>query len=285
MMRPIASPVVAVCRNLRASVSDGRRSAARSVRSAADRVVRGEFVVQLRRELALLPVRVERGERVLPAPDDERPRKREHACDRHRGTGDSQESPHLSPVTRAVATRMRAAAAAAGRGQAVGASPGAGRAAAARPRSGTARTGRRRARRAVPPPRRSPRRSRSRAAGRTRAQRARRCTTARPSRDRSGLRTTRGGAAGPAKPATRTTTRTQSVLSRTCGSHSQTCRDGSRKISANGICCHDEQRDDAEREQRGGVAGELLLRVARRDAAAAGRARRSSRARRARRAR
>src|SRR5438477_8316851 len=60
------------------------------------RICRESFLVALR-QLMLLPVRVEGGERVLPAPDDADPDQRERAGDDQAGPGDSGYTLHVHP--------------------------------------------------------------------------------------------------------------------------------------------------------------------------------------------
>ncbi len=58
------------------------------------RVVLGEPVLVALCELVLLPVGVDSGERVLPAPDDQHPGENGYACQDHQGPGDSRYSSH-----------------------------------------------------------------------------------------------------------------------------------------------------------------------------------------------
>ena len=59
------------------------------------------------REPVLLDVRVDRGERVLPLPDDDDPRQREHARDDQQHAEDAAGEPHYARRARAVSTSAR----------------------------------------------------------------------------------------------------------------------------------------------------------------------------------
>ena len=147
-MRPIACPVLAVRRNARRILRDRQPLGGEIGAVDANRVVFGELVVEARRELALLPVRVERGERVLPAPDHDRPRERQHACDHHQGASDPCDPSHLTHLTPSAGSvdarrrRLRC------KNELAGWSRAAGREEVVLRRSGRARSARRRARRA-----------------------------------------------------------------------------------------------------------------------------------------
>src|SRR5205085_12346937 len=66
---------------------------------------RGTLLV-LRLQLVLLPRRVERGERVLPLPDEQRPDEREQARSGQDGSEDAYVTPQVSLLTRDEPTRM-----------------------------------------------------------------------------------------------------------------------------------------------------------------------------------
>jgi hypothetical protein len=113
---------------------------------AVGRAVGGELSVDALGELVLLPVRIERGDRVLPPPDDHHPGDAQDAGDDQHRPERSCEPSHLSRVTRGAAPRIRQLARlACGVAPARSGEPSleAGRAAAVPPPPGTARTGRR----------------------------------------------------------------------------------------------------------------------------------------------
>ena len=79
---------------VRRGLSANRALERGEVAPARGRVVRGEALVVRTRELRLLEVRVERCERVLPAPDDDDPEQGERArCDEQRAE-DAREAWH-----------------------------------------------------------------------------------------------------------------------------------------------------------------------------------------------
>src|SRR5256885_17038863 len=59
-----------------------------------------EALVVARREAVLRPACVERGERVLPLPDDDDPEQGQHAAEDHERAEDPRGSSHLSPNVR-----------------------------------------------------------------------------------------------------------------------------------------------------------------------------------------
>src|SRR5581483_7928082 len=78
----------------RRGVGGDRAALGGEIPADGDAVELGELAVEARRQLALLPVRVERRERVLPLPDDDRPGEREDARRRQDGAGDSRSTTH-----------------------------------------------------------------------------------------------------------------------------------------------------------------------------------------------
>ena len=184
----------------------------------------------------LLPVRVERGERVLPAPDDEHPDEHAPRPPRPSAFRHPEQPPHRSSFQRLpLGLGSRASA----RPHCKHGAPDrlaqrpAGRSLAAR--SGTARTVQRRARPSARLRRASRLRSRAPAASRSRSRSARRDTRACRGRGRSGERASRGAGAARGIRRPGRAARAQTGLPRKCGNQSQACSEGSRKISANGF--------------------------------------------------
>src|SRR5512146_2177416 len=70
-------------------------------------VVRVDAAVVAAREVVLLNVRVERGERVLPLPHDDDPGEREHAAGDQQQAEYAAEEPHYVRRARAVSTSAR----------------------------------------------------------------------------------------------------------------------------------------------------------------------------------
>ena len=97
MIRPIACPT-------RGGVAEPGRGKLDRVRLGGERLAPGrtsvrvgsDLVLELLRELVLLPVRVEAGERVLPAPDDDDPDQGENTDDGEDDSRDSSKSAHPS---------------------------------------------------------------------------------------------------------------------------------------------------------------------------------------------
>ncbi len=108
-MRPIGCPTFTVAAVGARVGGDGALLGCEVAALDGDRVVRSKVVGELRRELPLLPVRVERGERVLPAPDDDRPGERQDTYRQEGGACDPSSPMHLSRVTRDAAMQLRAA--------------------------------------------------------------------------------------------------------------------------------------------------------------------------------
>ena len=208
------------------------------------------------REPTLLPVRVDRREGVLPVPDSDRPGERQDARDDHQACREIRAARRISAVLTRAGRSVRAPPSAREHDRRTSSRSGPRGAAlgGVRVRGVAPADERRQLRRAGRPgeaDRRTP------AAGHSRARRAPRCTKGRPSRARSGRRTTRASSRARASPAS-----TSAILAQT-GFRAQLGQpepDVERRQ-------HEQERervgrDDDERDRRRARAGRRCVRRA-----------------------